>query len=168
MGKKLRFILWLIIVIAIVLLIGTSIYNIVMAKTEKVSHPEVTFELENYGNIKIELYPEYAPNTVANFIKLVEKGYYNDKVIYGKDEVCLYVGRNQGIRKFPRRKYLCRPPRVYHSLSWRLLFCHPRHIGTQPISGNCELFQSGRRRIHRMPRYHCDQHLIAHSKPPIG
>ena len=95
MSKKLRFILWLIIVIAIVLLIGTSIYNIVMAKTEKVSHPEVTFELENYGNIKMELYPEYAPNTVANFIKLVEKGYYNDKVIYGKDEVCLYVGRNQ-------------------------------------------------------------------------
>ena len=39
MGKKLRFILWLIIVIAIVLLIGTSIYNILMAKTEKVSHP---------------------------------------------------------------------------------------------------------------------------------
>ena len=41
----------------------------------------------------MELYPEYAPNTVANFIKLVESGYYNDKVFYGRDDVCIYVGR---------------------------------------------------------------------------
>lgn len=95
MGKKLKFILWVIIVIAVLALIGISVYNIVMAKTEKTVYPEVTFELENYGNIKMELYPEYAPNTVTNFIKLVEKGYYNEKVIYGKDEVCLYLGRNQ-------------------------------------------------------------------------
>lgn len=95
MGKKIKFVLWIIIVIAIVALIGFCVYNIVKSKTDKVVYPEVIFEIENHGNIKMELYPEYAPNTVANFIKLVEKGYYNEKVIYGKDEVCLYVGRNQ-------------------------------------------------------------------------
>ena len=38
-----------------------------------------TFEMvvENYGTIKGELYPEYAPNTVANFIKLAQNGFYN-------------------------------------------------------------------------------------------
>lgn len=38
-----------------------------------------TFEIvvENYGTIKGELYPEYAPNTVTNFIALAENGFYN-------------------------------------------------------------------------------------------
>ncbi|MDR0979212.1 MAG: peptidylprolyl isomerase [Lachnospiraceae bacterium] len=34
-------------------------------------------ELENLGVVTIELYPEYAPNTVANFIDLINQGYYN-------------------------------------------------------------------------------------------
>lgn len=34
-------------------------------------------EIENYGTIEIELYPEYAPNTVANFVNLIESGFYN-------------------------------------------------------------------------------------------
>ena len=34
-------------------------------------------EIANYGTIKIELYPEYAPNTVANFVNLIEKGFYD-------------------------------------------------------------------------------------------
>ena len=39
-------------------------------------NPVVTMET-NSGTIKIELYPEIAPNTVNNFISLVESGYYN-------------------------------------------------------------------------------------------
>lgn len=35
----------------------------------------------NLGNIKIELFVKEAPDTVANFIKLAEKGYY-DGVIF--------------------------------------------------------------------------------------
>lgn len=92
--KKLQFCIWIIIAIALIALIGGCIYNLVLAKTEQVVHPEVTFEIENYGNVKMELYPEYAPNTVTNIIKLVEKGYYNNKVVYGKDTMCLYVGRD--------------------------------------------------------------------------
>ncbi len=95
MGKKIQLCVWVIIAIAMIVLLGGTIYNIVIAKTEEPSHPEVTFEISNLGTIKMELYPEYAPNTVRNIVSLVEKGYYINKVIYGKDEVGLYVGRNQ-------------------------------------------------------------------------
>lgn len=37
----------------------------------------VVIEMENGGKIKIELYPEKAPITVANFEKLVNEGFYN-------------------------------------------------------------------------------------------
>lgn len=40
-------------------------------------NPIVTMDIENYGTIKIELYPEYAPNTVANFVNLIEDGFYD-------------------------------------------------------------------------------------------
>ena len=40
------------------------------------SNPIVTFEMENGKTIKAELYPEIAPNTVNNFLSLVNKGYY--------------------------------------------------------------------------------------------
>ncbi|MGL4363305.1 MAG: peptidylprolyl isomerase [Cellulosilyticaceae bacterium] len=41
------------------------------------SNPIVTIKLSNDETIKLELYPEMAPNTVNNFISLVNKGYYN-------------------------------------------------------------------------------------------
>lgn len=40
-------------------------------------NPIVTMEIKDRGIIKIELYPEIAPNTVNNFISLVKKGYYD-------------------------------------------------------------------------------------------
>jgi len=86
--------IWIILCIVTICAIAYVSGTFFLAKTAKIVHPEVTFELENYGTIKIELYPEHAPNTVANFIKLAQAGYYNDKIIYGKDELCLYVGRN--------------------------------------------------------------------------
>lgn len=44
-------------------------------------NPEVTMEMENGNKIVIELYPEIAPNTVKNYISLVQSGYY-DGVIF--------------------------------------------------------------------------------------
>ena len=50
-------------------------------------NPIVTFEMENVDVFKAELYPEIAPNTVNNFISLVNKKFYDGvifhRVIYG-------------------------------------------------------------------------------------
>ena len=40
-------------------------------------NPIVTITMENGGVIKAELYPEKAPNTVNNFLSLVNRGFYN-------------------------------------------------------------------------------------------
>lgn len=44
-------------------------------------NPVVTFEMADGKTFKAELYPEYAPNTVNNFLSLVKKGFY-DGVIF--------------------------------------------------------------------------------------
>ena len=44
---------------------------------ENTQNPIVTMEIEDYGTITIELYPDMAPNTVANFVNLIEEGFYD-------------------------------------------------------------------------------------------
>jgi len=44
-------------------------------------NPIVTIEMENGDIMKAELYPEIAPNTVNNFISLIQKNFY-DGVIF--------------------------------------------------------------------------------------
>ena len=46
------------------------------------ANPIVTIQMENNDVIKVELYPEIAPNTVNNFISLVNKGYYNGLIFH--------------------------------------------------------------------------------------
>lgn len=46
------------------------------------SNPIVTIETNHGGVIKVELYPEIAPNTVNNFISLVQKGFYNGTIFH--------------------------------------------------------------------------------------
>ena len=41
------------------------------------ANPVVTIEMENGGIIKAELYPETAPQSVYNFVHLIQQGYYN-------------------------------------------------------------------------------------------
>ncbi len=45
-------------------------------------NPIVTIEMYDGGIMKAELYPEIAPNTVRNFISLIDKGYYNGLIFH--------------------------------------------------------------------------------------
>lgn len=42
----------------------------------------VVIEMENGSKMKLELYPEHAPITVANFLKLVEQGFYDGLIFH--------------------------------------------------------------------------------------
>ena len=45
-------------------------------------NPIVTITLENGDVMKAELYPELAPNTVNNFISLIQSGFYNGLIFH--------------------------------------------------------------------------------------
>ncbi len=57
--------------------IGFVSYGFYKKLTTNIPNPVATMEIEDYGTIKIELYPDKAPNTVANFIRLANRGFYN-------------------------------------------------------------------------------------------
>ncbi|MBQ5630391.1 MAG: peptidylprolyl isomerase [Ruminococcus sp.] len=38
---------------------------------------KAVIDVKDYGKITVELYPQYAPKTVANFVKLAESGFYD-------------------------------------------------------------------------------------------
>ena len=46
------------------------------------SNPIVTIEMNDGQVMKAELYPEIVPNTVNNFISLIQKGYYNGVIFH--------------------------------------------------------------------------------------
>ncbi len=46
------------------------------------SNPIVTIEMEDGGVMKAELYPDVAPNTVNNFIALVQSGFYDGTIFH--------------------------------------------------------------------------------------
>ena len=46
------------------------------------SNPKVVLHIKEYGDIKLELYPDKAPETVANFVKLVSDGFYSGLIFH--------------------------------------------------------------------------------------
>ena len=46
-------------------------------KAKKAGEPKAVIELEKGGRIVFKFFPDGAPNTVKNFIKLADKGFYN-------------------------------------------------------------------------------------------
>ncbi|MBR3249799.1 MAG: peptidylprolyl isomerase [Clostridia bacterium] len=75
--KKTKIILSIILLIIILSLIGFVGYGYYKKATMNVQNPIATMEVKDYGTVKIELYPDIAPETVANFVKLANNGYYD-------------------------------------------------------------------------------------------
>lgn len=73
----------ILIISMLVLILGCSTKN--KKENEKMSvegNPIVKIVMDNDDIIEIELYPEVAPNTVNNFISLVEKGFYDSTIFH--------------------------------------------------------------------------------------
>ena len=75
--EKISLICKIIVIVLIIALIGAICYGYYKKATQNVQNPIVTMEVENHGTVKIELYPDLAPQTVANFVKLANNGFYN-------------------------------------------------------------------------------------------
>ena len=73
--KKIIFLtIAILIVLALIINLCVGYYR---KLTYKGQNPIATIEIKDYGTIKIELYPEYAENTVKNFITLANNGFYD-------------------------------------------------------------------------------------------
>lgn len=72
--KQVITIIAIILVSILIIWLGVGYYQKAFVE---VQNPIATMEIEGYGTVKIELYPDMAPNTVANFINLANRGYYN-------------------------------------------------------------------------------------------
>ena len=69
--------IWILILILVIALIAYVMYGYYKNITMEVKNPIATMEVENFGTIKVELYPEIAPQTVSNFIALANRGFYD-------------------------------------------------------------------------------------------
>lgn len=65
-----------------IFLILISIFLLTGCNKKTYDNPVVTMKIKDYGTIKIELYPKYAPNTVANFVTLVKNGFYDNNTFH--------------------------------------------------------------------------------------
>lgn len=75
--NKVSLIFTILAIIIIVGFIGFLVWGYYKNAAQEIKNPIVTMEVENFGTVKIELYPTLAPDTVSNFVKLTENGFYN-------------------------------------------------------------------------------------------
>lgn len=84
-------------IILVIVLIGIVCYGVIRKLTEKYENPIATIQVEGYEEpIVVELYPEYAPNTVKNFIALANNGFYNGLTIHRIEEYVIQGGDPNG------------------------------------------------------------------------
>lgn len=94
MKTRLKNLILIILIIAVIAGIGFLIVNAVrsISYNKSAQNPVVTLTIEGYGDVQIELYPDYAPNTVSHIVNLVQNGFYNGKVFYGTDGTAVNAG----------------------------------------------------------------------------
>lgn len=84
-------------IVLVVILIGTVCYGYIGKLTYKSENPIATIEFEGYDEpLVIELYPEYALNTVKNFITLANNGFYNGLKIHRVEGAVIQGGDPKG------------------------------------------------------------------------
>lgn len=93
--KKNSLILSITVLIFVLILGGFLAYGYYQKATYKLQRPIVSMDIKDYGTIKIELYPDMAPNTVKNFIKLINNGYYNGLTFHRVEEALIQGGENE-------------------------------------------------------------------------
>lgn len=76
MNKKLS-ILAVLIMICSLLLVGCNNNTVIDEDKNETKNPVVTMTMKNGDVVKIELYPEVAPESVKNFISLANSGFYD-------------------------------------------------------------------------------------------
>ena len=94
MKEKLKNLVLIILIILVIVGIGFLVVNAIRSTSynENAQNPVVTLSIEGYGDVQIELYPEYAPNTVSHIVNLVQNGFYDGKVFYGTDGTAVNAG----------------------------------------------------------------------------
>ena len=89
--------LLIIAIVIVIVLIGGVCTSIVLNATQKIENPIATIKIQGYDEaIVVELYPEYAENTVANFITLANNGFYNGLKIHRVEETLIQGGDSSG------------------------------------------------------------------------
>ena len=63
----------------IAMLLALMLLGVASAET---AYPIATIEMENGDIMKLELYPDIAPNTAANFIELANSGFYDGLIFH--------------------------------------------------------------------------------------
>ena len=67
-------------IVAILIVLGLIAYvltTIVKKQNFSAQNPIAIIDIKDFGKIKVELYPSQAPETVANFVKLANNGFYD-------------------------------------------------------------------------------------------
>ena len=84
-------------IILVLILLGVVCFGVIRKLTYKPENPVATITFEGYDEpIVVELYPEYAPNTVKNFITLANNGFYNGLKIHRVEDYVIQGGDPNG------------------------------------------------------------------------
>ena len=107
--KKILLSLGIIIVAVAIVAVGVLL---IKGKTYKAQNPVATIQIEGYEKpVKVELDPQSAPNAVANFVKLVNNGFYTDfKMTIGEDSILgnekMQMAKLSNITENPQKDYV--------------------------------------------------------------
>lgn len=80
--KKVKIIATIVAIVIVLGLIAYTLNTIVKKQNFSAQNPVATIEIKDLGTIKVELYPSQAPETVANFVKLANNGFYDGLVFH--------------------------------------------------------------------------------------